>query len=422
MKYSLFNNIVPVSDNLSAIYNALNDMTVFVKKKALKDIDSLTLDSRLFNCLYENGFIINSDVEEFDNYVKYVNLIEDDNKSFHILLNPTIDCNFHCWYCYEKHQKSQMSEDVIGRVKRLISSILKERNTLQLSFFGGEPMLFFKQVIAPLLEYTNAEAKKYGRRYFTNMTTNGYLFNPERIAFLRRYNFNGAQITLDGNKEQHNKIRFPKEGIGSYDRIVANIKELVKNEIPITVRINCSKDNIENITDIVNSFSDLTEKEKSYLNVDLQLVWQEKNREELIGKLDNIAASFDECKIPASKMCFKDFCYADKRNSCLINYNGDVYKCTAVDFENTQRDGYLNEKGEIVWENDSMEKRMASKFKNKLCHSCRILPLCHGGCSKQTLNHESEYCLYASDEDKDKVVLDRIEYNIIHNQKKYIKL
>ena len=40
-------------------------------------------------------------------------------------------------------------------------------------------------------------------------------------------------------------------------------------------------------------------------------------------------------------------CYADRANSVIVNYNGDVYKCTACDFAKTKREGKLNEDGTI---------------------------------------------------------------------------
>lgn len=36
MKYSIFNNIVSVSENIDAVYNAFTDKTLFVKKGLFK--------------------------------------------------------------------------------------------------------------------------------------------------------------------------------------------------------------------------------------------------------------------------------------------------------------------------------------------------------------------------------------------------
>lgn len=83
----------------------------------------------------------------------------------------------------------------------------------------------------------------------------------------------------------------------------------------------------------------------------------------------------------------KEFCYADKRNSAVINYNGDIYKCTARDFKRENRLGYITEEGQLIWENNSLENRMNSKFKNKPCLLCSILPICNGGCTQHALEH-----------------------------------
>lgn len=103
-------------------------------------------------------------------------------------------------------------------------------------------------------------------------------------------------------------------------------------------------------------------------------------------------------------------CYADKRNSVVINYNGDIFKCTARDFTKAAREGYIDEQGELVWENDSLERRMNIKFKNKPCLSCKILPICNGGCSQHAMeNLGKDYCMYDGDEaEKDKVVSAKI--------------
>jgi uncharacterized protein len=54
---------------------------------------------------------------------------------------------------------------------------------------------------------------------------------------------------------------------------------------------------------------------------------------------------------------------------------------------------------------------MNIKFKNKPCLSCRILPICNGGCSQHAIEMSGqEYCIYdGNDIQKDIVVLRTIE-------------
>lgn len=413
MKESIFNNKQFITDEVVAIYNSYNDKTLFVSKNKIKLENLLISDSHILKKLIDNGFVVSDDCDEVGNYLKYMRTAECDMSVAHLIINPTINCNFNCWYCYENHIKSLMSEDIIERLKSLIAKIFAEKRLLQISFFGGEPMLCYKNVILPMLEKTKYLSEQLGGEYFVNMTTNGYLFNEKRIEKLKEYNFNGVQITLDGYKDIHDKIRKPVNGNGSYDRIVSNIINILEHGIPVTVRINCTKENIDTIVSVAKSFVCLDRASKKLLNFDFQIVWQEENKEIISQKMNKIVREFVKVGLNASKMSFRDFCYADKRNSCVVNYNGDLYKCTAVDFLSTKRDGYLSEKGDLIWENNSMEERMASKLKNKPCLSCRILPLCHGGCTKHSLNAVGDYCIYNfNEEEKDEVVLDAIEHNI----------
>ena len=190
---------------------------------------------------------------------------------------------------------------------------------------------------------------------------------------------------------------------------------MVRAKMTVTLRINCTHENLESILRIPTAFSHFSNEEKSLIRTDLQIVWQEGDQTDLYQRMDKVVEIFNKNDLPTAKMDFRGFCYGDKRNSCVINYNGDLYKCTAVDFHKTLRDGYLSENGDIVWENDSLEKRMASKFTNSLCKTCRILPLCHAGCTKQSLQSK-EYCMHnQSDEEKDSVVKNRILYNSLTN-------
>ena len=103
-------------------------------------------------------------------------------------------------------------------------------------------------------------------------------------------------------------------------------------------------------------------------------------------------------------------CYADKRYQATINYNGEVFKCTARDFTNNTGEGYLTTEGSVVW-NEKYEKRLSSKFKNPPCKECRILPICGGGCSQQALeSNGNDYCVLNYDEGiKTQVIINKFK-------------
>ena len=411
MKKSIYNTYLHPTENSTVIYNALTDKTMVIPDKVLSVDNILDVNESLLNKLVEGGFIVDDSIDERDEFIKSALAVERNDTSFHLIINPTINCNFHCWYCYESHIASKMDDEVIRHVKLLIDRIIDDGKSLTISFFGGEPMLYYDEVMMPILKHAHGKSSESKTPFSANMTSNGFLLSEERIKSMKMLNFTGAQITLDGDKDIHNSIRFRHKGDDTFTHIVDNIKLMVKNGMGVTLRVNCSKDNMTSIVQIPSYFSDLTPDEKRLIRVDLQIVWQDNNRKEIYGYMDNLIKAFSNEGIPSAKMDFRSFCYGDRRNSCMINYNGDIYKCTAVDFANTPRDGYLSAEGEIIWENDSLEKRMSSTFKNHNCLHCRIFPLCHGGCTKQSMM-SNDYCMHNfDDEEKDSFVTNRILLN-----------
>lgn len=409
MKKSIYNTYLKFTENSHVIYNALTDSTIILKSE-LTDIESIS--KYLRNKLIEGGFIVEDSVDEREIFIRKAKEIETQNESYQLIINPTLNCNFNCWYCYESHIPSQMGKETMAHVYRFIDNIYSHESSLTISFFGGEPLLYFDTVMYPILCYANEQAKSRGKKFNANMTSNGYLLSDERISTLMELGFTGGQITLDGDKDTHNSTRFRFKGDDTYLVIISNIIKMLKAGMNITLRINCTENNLDSVQKIPASFNVLSAEEKKRLRVDLQIVWQEKNHASLFETMDNVVKVFKNENLPTAKMDFRNFCYGDVRNSCVINYNGDLYKCTAVDFAKTKRDGYLSDQGELIWENDSLERRMASKFQNQHCKTCRIFPLCHGGCTKKSLT-SNNYCLHSfNNKEMDNVVINRILYNL----------
>ena len=331
-----------------------------------------------------------------------------------------MNCNFKCWYCYESHVKtSSFSRNMISRVGRFIEKTTKKDSMhfFNLAFFGGEPLLYFKRDVVPVIEKLQEECIKNKVDYGVGFTTNGYLINDDFIDFFKSRNIiPSLQITLDGDKEEHNKVRYVSSSKGSYDVIIKNTKRLLENHFPVRLRLNYTSKNIEAMRDIAYEFDDITSEVKSKnLVVDFHRVWQDSKNDDILLTVDKVINTFKERAIPVEHMLpnnVQESCYADKRNSATINYNGDLFKCTARDFTTVKREGFIDEGGELIWENNSLEKRMNIKFKNKPCLSCRLLPVCNGGCSQhavEALENNEEYCVYYGDDNlKDDVVKSKI--------------
>jgi len=128
----------------------------------------------------------------------------------------THDCNLGCTYCYtgEKFRK-RMSDEVLAFALDLAFGDDDER--IQLSFFGGEPLIEW-ELLVEATELAVARARKEGKRLVLTVTTNGTLLDAERVAFLVGHNF-FIGLSIDGVRAAHDATRPARGGKSSFDRV-----------------------------------------------------------------------------------------------------------------------------------------------------------------------------------------------------------
>lgn len=431
MKKSIYNTCISVTPSSILLYNALTDKFIITNKEVFEGLGIETnnsSDSSLHLMLKEHGFIVEEDYDEVTDAVNLGKSFCDNKNGFHLIINPTLNCNFRCWYCYENHShKAIMSHQTVSSVINFINRITNDNKVenLTISFFGGEPLLYYKDTVEPVIDALRLQKRT---KPYLNIsilfTSNGFLINDHIISHLLLDDeYKCFQITLDGNQEQHDQIRYSASGKGSYDRIVRNIHKLLALGIPVGLRLNYTKTNISSFKDVLDDFKDLNNEEMDLLKIDFQRVWQEKNLEqddvELENTIEVFRNRFKNISSHYNHICnFRSPCYADLKNECVINYNGNVFRCTARDFDESKCLGQLLENGSIEWkEKDLYKKWIDTKFGNKKCLMCRIFPLCGGGCFQATKEKAKNDCLKGlSENEKDQLVLKRA-YKAIINKK-----
>lgn len=72
--------------------------------------------------------------------------------------------------------------------------------------FGGEPLLHFKEEVYPLLRSIQDFALEVGKKTYFNFITNGVCITDDTIPLFEKLNAS-FQITIDGYREKHNKIK-----------------------------------------------------------------------------------------------------------------------------------------------------------------------------------------------------------------------
>lgn len=384
---------------ITIIYNMLNNSLFAIDSNAFKIIQNNNWDylkeckPNLFTCMIKLGVIIPFELDEYS-YLKMMNKsIILDNTYYRLTIMPTLNCNFHCWYCYEEHKDSKMSNEVqtaiINHIKKKIDQ--KELiGLLDLDWFGGEPLLYFDEIVYPLSLNIKAILNENNILFNNIITTNGYLIDEDRVQKFIEIGMNNFQITLDGDKNTHDKIRFMKGKKGTFDQIINNINLLASSgEIDVMVRINYTEETLKNINNIVNLFS---EDAKKRIIVGFQQVWQDSRKKFISPKRNEDFFRDNDIRINDVNLNKKfHVCYADRVNQAIINYDANVFKCTARDFINTKPDGVLLNNGDIDWDKSKVSKRFGNAtFENTYCPNCKLLPVCMGICSQKMLELKDE--------------------------------
>ena len=355
-----------------------------------------------YQYLLRKKFVIDDNVNEIDEAINLSRNYLNSKQTFYLIVNPTLDCNLRCWYCYETHLSSSiMDTTTMERVKRLMDRIISSSELVrfELGFFGGEPLMQFQSVVLPLIIYAQKACLRHQKELSIGFTSNGvYLTRPvvdKLTELMLTYRF---QIPFDGNEYYHNKTKKYANGRGSYRRIIENVKYGATQGMVFNIRCNYTPENIASFKDLIAELEYLP---SDIISFSFQRVWQTSETDDtrkVLTELDNMVAEGENAKKNNFDVIYSP-CYADRANSVIVNYNGDVYKCTARDFAKTKREGKLNEDGTITYE-ESYYKRMNALYSNKTCQECIIFPICDV-CSQKRLEAISTECLHMYTE-KDK--------------------
>lgn len=402
-KISRYNRYIIV-DNEAFVYNLLSRSLICIGDESvchqLKDGVLTTFDEKTIKLLYDNKILCDESIDESLNIVRIQRFIKYGNKNARITLLPTLNCNFKCWYCYEDHVARTMSENESDAVYKFCQNIVSTNrlNSLTLDWFGGEPMLQFNRIIVPLSKKVRQLCIENQIAYYNMITTNGVLITKEFLDEIREIELGKFQITLDGGKEYHNKTRYSKKHPNSYQSIIDTINMLVSEipDIDLTLRINCTSENIDSITTIIESFPNEC---RNKIQISIQPIWQEVDKlKDFSFKVTQITKSFHDAgfEVPSftSIPQTPNLCYVENMLHYTIIPGLEVYKCTARDFKKTSRNyiGDITLDGKFISNNNILRYYCNSFFENGKCMECEMLPVCRGNCIQKCVENNSLEC------------------------------
>lgn len=153
-----------------------------------------------------------------------------------IHINLTNNCNLSCAYClygeafYNKRKSvpQAITTEIALKAVEFLVKHSHDSKRISLGFYGGEPFLNFDVMKQATLYMQEMNDKNRKKELYVHLTSNGTLINDEIIQWLIS-NDVGLLISFDGPKHLHDRYRIFKDGNGTYEVIMDNLKN-IKNK------------------------------------------------------------------------------------------------------------------------------------------------------------------------------------------------
>lgn len=274
LKLSYYNHFISHEERgVYIIYNALSnammqvdyDLGHFISK--LNSMEIHHLDPDIISALKNNGMIISQNVDEFADVKKRATNSRKtltDSSSLFLCISPTNSCNMQCPYCFQGDKSAKtrdtkyLNEENMNLLKQMVLNAVEKPHAtkierIQIEWFGGEPLLR-KNVIKEFSKFVLDICAKYKIDFFASIITNASLLDADTWQLLEECKVYKVQITIDGEKDMHNQVRFYANGKGSYDHIMNNLLQMPLNKFDVTIRINGDKVVFQNIPKLFEDF------------------------------------------------------------------------------------------------------------------------------------------------------------------------
>lgn len=173
------------------------------------------------------------------------------SNAFNIQWHITAKCDGNCKHCYVTDEKTYRRElenelsyeELIGISDRIKEFRDKYRTNVSVSITGGHPLLRkeYREIIE-VLKKDNITTRILGNASHLD----------SEIDFLKLSELEEYQLSLDGTKEIHDDIR----GEGSWDKTMAGIDVLKRNNLKVGIMCTVNCDNMSYLKDLYDVCSD----------------------------------------------------------------------------------------------------------------------------------------------------------------------
>ena len=396
-----------VSDRVSA----------FLKKHMSFTEGDIEFSKETFDVLTARGYVTRKTKEEEHDYVsRLAALLHRDSKRYgkSFMFLVSYDCNFRCPYCYEagisgngrSWSKKTFTKELVDNAYDAMVEIEpdREKHHKTITLYGGEPLL--KENVE-IVRYIVNKGTELG--YNFHAVTNGHdLDYYEDILALDSFNF--LQITLDGDREMHDSRRFHYETGKSFDKVFANIKLALDNNVKVGVRFNADANNYMEIPKLEKLFKEAGYSDNKNFSFNAALLQDEnpeaKNENISYVRREEFNRMYKEAGLNISHQdygLYEKLMSALKNNRCIRFHSifcgvqsgsyifdplGDIHTCW--DMVGIKKYAIGTYSSGLEWNENLKDWHGRNIGNTPQCSHCRYALLCGGGCLGKTLKKKND--------------------------------
>lgn len=436
---SKYNYTLNLDDGSMILYNTKSGAIDVVEQENCDLVNKILVspnnytDEPIFDIINKQGYTVSSDKDELKEIVDWCRKSNSAAHIAHLTIIPTETCNFTCPYCFIYTFRDQhMKSDVYDSIYKYIQKHFEKNKTvskcwLEISWFGGEPLLQSEQIInfmqriqELILQYDNIVFK-------SGIVTNGFFLDYNLFKRLQDVGIEHFQVTLDGDAENHDKLRTLSNKKPTWLKIYNNLLEIVNN-VPLNInfdmhiRGNFLRSTISNMETLLELYKKDFAHDPRF-KIYFRPVYSFETERNDIEEVESDICTHQEGVAIQNRLNFTSlegtnnkliritnplpeptfsWCTTIKRNSHIIGYDGSIFSCDTMLTEKDKAVGALNQSGDIelnenakIWKGTVFDQMgvIDNKIINK-CMQCRLLPVCVGGCNRARLTNNQTPCFF----------------------------
>lgn len=415
-KVSRYDMMIPLSDGTALLFNGRTRALNLLSQPEAQTYSrmgeqgaftaSRITDTMWLRTLVRGGHVVGETIDELALVRTDYEGRRGPSNNLNLTIAPTMGCNFACGYCFQGLDKptGKMSREVEDAIFTLVKS-REGLKSINVVWYGGEPLMG-KDSICRISDALIAYCDKKKINYSAGIVSNTFLLTADVARQLYSRRIKWVQVTLDGNRDTHDKSRPLTSGRGTFDTIIENIGAVLDvTPISFNVRVNVGTATIDGASEMLDALAALDFPKRGGFSVyfapieastaesgtafDVRMGrWEFGKR---VLELEAKARRLGLASTIAPPGGFSGLCVAAAAGGYVVTSAGDIHKCWDTAHDPIKRVG-------TIFEPDSVKDSVAlsfwqewSPFDNPVCTECRIMPMCGGHCAQRYVYSGAEH-------------------------------